>query len=93
MDDFDLIYSSTTGSLVPGYEVPWIESIFVEGTKYNAAYDRLWAARERLCQRFNIDWDDDDWHELMTGFYGVQMALGKAIFENTVQYAKRGFQL
>ena len=93
MDDFDMIYSTIVGQMRRTGGVPWVKNIFVEGTAYNKAYQDFWTAREHLCARFGIEWEDPDLELFMDGILDLEEDLARAMFEATIEYAKRDYRL
>lgn len=93
MNDFELIYLTAVGQIRCAGRVPWVKNIFVEGTAYNRAYENFWIARENLCTRFNLDWEDPDLELFMNGILELEQDLAYTMFWNGMEYAKRNCKL
>ena len=91
--DFQKLYNSVNGSLRQEFRVPWAGSVWEEETEYQKAYADFWTAREHLCQRFGIDWEDMDLELFMNGALALEEDICRRMFWCTIEYAKRGFQL
>lgn len=91
--DFEKIYYTMTGDLLPECCVPWVEDAFVEGTVYNQCYKNFWIAREHLCERFGMEWEDDDLELFMNSIMDLGEDIAKRMFRYGTEYAKRGYKL
>ena len=90
MDEFEDIYLSMTGELEPG--LPWVENAFAEGTECSRAYQELWAARENLCRRFGMDWEDKDLERIMNAVALLEEDFGRRMFRCGIEYARREWE-
>jgi len=86
--DFQIIFDVVTGN-AKKEEFKWAENAFVEGTNYNAAYAELWKARENLCRRFGIDWEDEDLERVMNAVLKLEKDLAWRMFCCGLSYAKK----
>ena len=93
MQDFDAIYSTVMGRQGEGFQVSWVDSGFAEDSGIRQAYEELWAARDNLCRRFGLDWEDDDLERIMDAVLTLESDLARRIFACGVEYTKRGFRL
>ena len=93
MDDFESIYLTATGGLVPEARVPWVKEICGEGTPYAQAYRDFWDAREHLTERFPLEWEDEDLERIMNGIMHLEREVARQMFLNGIEYAKRGYRL
>lgn len=91
--DFQAIYDSMHGYLKKEYRIPWVKNVWEEETGFKLAYDDFWTVREHLCQRYGIDWDDEDLERIMNGIMNLDEDLCRRMFQYTIEYAKRGYQL
>lgn len=55
------IYYQITGQFIP------VEDEFADGKPCSLLYEKVTNARERLCKRTGIDFDDDDLLEMISG--------------------------
>lgn len=93
ISEFQYIYFTAIGQLIPEARVPWVKDITGKGTVYSQCYKEFWEAREHLCERFDLEWEDADLELIMDGIMHVEEAVGRAMFENGIEYAKRGCKL
>ncbi|MGM9660836.1 MAG: hypothetical protein ACI3WQ_09585 [Faecousia sp.] len=93
MTDYETIRDSVLGYLSEAYRVPWAENISREGTAYAQAYQDFWTAREHLCERFQLDWEDDDLELIMNAVLLVEKDVARGMFDATLTYAEKGRQL
>ena len=92
-EDFELIYMKVTGNLREDISLPWVEDAFVEGTDFKRAYDTIWNAREGLCRRFGLDWEDGDLEGIMAGITDLKRDLAQRMFYYGMVYARRNYKL
>ena len=85
--DFYTIFHIITGNVAAEYPFHWVENAFVPGTQFSEAYQDFWNAREHLCERFGIDFDDDDLELFMDGLMKLEEDLGRRMFLYGIQYA------
>ncbi len=88
MHDFEDIYFTVLGEIVPEYEIPWVENAFAEGSCCNQAYARLCEARERLCLRLGADDLDDDLEIMMECMHSIQLDLCARMFDAGIRYVR-----
>lgn len=93
MDDFEEIYATVTGDRQLSGGVPWVENAFVEGTDFTRAYRDFRIAREHLCRRFNLDWEDEDLERLMDAVLCLSEDLARRMFRYGIEYANRGCKI
>ncbi len=55
------------------------------------AYKDFWAAREHLCRRFGMDWEDEDLELIMNGILTLEQEIGKQMFFCGIRYARGKF--
>lgn len=91
--DFQKIYQSMTGQLKQEHRVPWVPNAWKEDTGFKRAYEDFWTAREHLCHRFGIDWEDPDLELFMNGSMDLEEDVCRRMFLYALEYAKRGYQL
>ena len=89
MELFEDIYASVTGCATAEAKVPWVDSIFVEGTVYSDAYQELWDARLRLGQRFGVEFTDEDLETIMGAICDIEREIARYMFHYGMEYAKR----
>ena len=65
----------------------------MEGTALDQAYKDFWTAREHLCERFGIDWEDDDLELFMNGILHLTRDLALRMFYYGMVYVRRGYKL
>ena len=92
-EDFELIYLKVTGNLRKEIDLPWVEDAFVEGTDFQQAYDTFWEARENLCRRFGMDWEDEDLERFMDGLITLERDLAQRMFYYGMVYARRNYKI
>ena len=86
--DCKRILAAVVGAMEAEYPFQWVENAFTPGTKFAKAYDDFWIAREHLCKRFGIDWEDDDLELIMNGIMNLEEDIGRRMFLYGVKYAK-----
>lgn len=91
--DFEAIYETVCGELIPGCRVPWVENAFVPGTVLSQAYRDFWEAREQLCQRCGIEWEDEALELFMNGIHRLRKDIAWRMFRYGVEYAERARKL
>ncbi|MBQ2926949.1 MAG: hypothetical protein IJD98_00085 [Oscillospiraceae bacterium] len=91
--DFQILFDSIHGYSRPEHRAVWTTNLWQESTEYKQAYDNFWVARKHLCERFGIDWEDDDLELFMNGINDMAEDLCRWMFLATVEYAKRGFRI
>ena len=79
--DFEEIYNDIT------------EQLAREDSDYARAYADFWTARENLCRRFGMDWEDEDLERIMDGVLALEKDLGRRMFDAGMEFAKRGRKL
>ena len=92
-EDFELIYQKVTGNRKTDTSIPWVEDAFVEGTGFTRAYDTFWEARENLCRRFSMDWEDEALEGFMDGVICLERDLAQRMFYYGMVYARRNYRL
>lgn len=93
LSDFDRIYGTMYAHLVEEYRVPWVQDAWRVDSGINRAYEDFRVAREHLCERFGLDWEDADLERIMNAVLVLEKDVGRRMFDAGVEYAKRGFQL
>ena len=91
--DFQAIYNSVTGAWKKEYRVPWVENAWKDQSAYQQAYTDFWKARENLCRRFGIDWEDEDLELFMNGILSLEEDLCRRIFYCTIYYVQNEMKL
>lgn len=91
--DFQAIYNSVTGGLKKEYRVPWVGNAWKDQTAYRQAYADFWTAREHLCQRFGMDWEDEDLERFMNGILDLEEDLCRRMFYCTIYYVQNDMKL
>ena len=92
-EDFDSIYSTMMGNIRICWAVPWVEDSFRSENGISRAYKDFWTAREHLCQRFGLDWEDADLELFMNGILKLEEEVARRMFLYGIEYAKRGYKL
>ena len=92
-EDFEMIYMKVTGDLGEDISLPWVEDAFVNGTGFKQAYDAIWKARDGLCRRFGLDWEDQDLEGLMAGITDLERDLAQRMFYYGMVYARRNYKI
>ena len=93
MTDFERIRDSVLGYLSEPNRLPWVENISREGTAYAQAYQDFWTAREHLCERFQLDWEDEDLERIMNAVLLVEKDVARGMFDAALTYAEKGRQV
>lgn len=93
MTDFESIRDSALGYLTKEQRVSWVSDLSREGTDYDRAYQKLLCLRERLCQRFHLQPEDEDMEAILGAAFDLEQAVARGIFDAAVEYAARGFHL
>ena len=92
MDDFEknfeTIYHIVSGDTEAEPPFRWVEDASQPGTGFDRAYQDFWTAREHLCQRFGIDFEDDDLELFMNGILTLSRDIAERMFRCGVEYAK-----
>ena len=91
--DFEEIYNTVAGTMSINGGVPWVEDAFAEGTVCSQAYKDFWTAREHLCDRFGLDWEDEDLELFMNGIMCLEKEIARRMFFYGIEYNKRNFNL
>lgn len=86
-EQFENIYATLTGNAAPEAKVPWVQSIFTEGTVYSNAYQALWDARLRLGQRFGVEFTDEDLETMMGAVSDIEREIALHMFLYGIEYA------
>ena len=90
---FEKIYMTMSGNIQMSDGVPWVNNAFAEGTAYSQAYEDFWTAREHICTRFGLDWEDEDLERFMNAILNLERDVSIHMFRYGIEYAQRGFQL
>ena len=86
--DFQNIFNIATGAqrATPPFE--WVEDAFKAKTGFAEAYDDFWNIRERLCQRFGMDFTDSDLERFMDSILKLEEDLARRMFRYGIYYAE-----
>ena len=80
MKEFDAIYETLLGNLLPEYTVPGVENLFREGSFCDGKYREVWDARERLHQRLGVTHEDPDVEIIISAMTDIQNRIAEAMF-------------
>ena len=89
MTDFEKIRESLLGHLPEPRRVPWVEDISRVGTAYDKASQDLWTARAHLCQRFGMDWKDEDLELIMSAISHLEKDVARGMFDAAMLFVKK----
>ena len=92
-EDFEDIFSVMMGSQQPAAGISWVENGFRGETGIVTAYQNFWTAREHLCRRFGLDWEDADLELFMNGILELEREVAWRMFLYGIDYAQRGYKL
>lgn len=92
-EDFDSIYSTMMGNQRICWAVPWVEDGFRNKSAISRAYKDFWTAREHLCERFGLDWEDADLELFMNAILELEREVAWRMFLYGIGYAQRGYKL
>ena len=76
----DDIYDTLIGQMVPGAEVPGFPNLFAEGTKCDLLLGEIYAARDRLLDRLEIDDEDRDLEIMLSRFEQLMRIVAQKTF-------------
>ena len=91
--DFEKIYHTLIGTLLPQFRVPWVPNIFIEGTPYDQAYQVFWDARMQMVENYGIEFECDELEDIMNAILDVEKEIGFYMFQMGMEYEKRGHKL
>ena len=80
MDDFEDVYHTLTGEILPEYALPGVENAFAPGQPCRAAEDRLYQARDRILARLGVSGEDEDLEQMLGAFYEMQIYLCREMY-------------
>ena len=89
MTDFEKIRESLLGHLSDTRRVPWVEDISRVGTAYDKAFQDLRTARAHLCQRFGMDWKDEDLELIMSAISHLEKDVARGTFDVAMLYCEK----
>lgn len=93
MTDFERIRDSALGYLTLEERVSWVPDLSREGTDYDRAYQKLLSLRERLCQRFGLEPEDEDMEAMLGTAFDLEQAVARGMFDAAMGYAARDSRL
>lgn len=88
-EDFERIYLKVTGNLCGENDLSWVENAFATDSDFAGGYKDLWRARENLCRRFGLAWEDADLELFMNGVLKLEQDLAWRMFRCGVAYAEK----
>ncbi len=76
--DFEDVYLSAIGERTE--DIPWVSAVSGSRDAYDQAWQDIDHARTRLCQRFNLDWEDPDMETLLNGVMVLEKDIARRMF-------------
>lgn len=89
-EDFEDIYASLKGMLIPEYTIPWVENAYVRGGVCERKYIEMRDAYERLCDRLGVDVDDEDedLNDIVNSLEVIQRQMCECLYRSTLKRLK-----
>lgn len=89
-EDFEDIYCSLKGVLIPEYTIPWVENAFAHGGICEQRYGKMRDAYERVCNRLGVDVDDedDDLNDIVYAMGDIQRQMCECLYRSTLKRLK-----
>lgn len=87
--DFQNIFNVVTGNTAKEEQFAWVENAFATDSDFAGGYKDLWRARENLCRRFGLAWEDADLELFMNGVLKLEQDLARRMFRCGVAYAEK----
>lgn len=92
MNDFERIYYTAMGDLMPSACVPWVEAP-AKDSEYERAYAGIYAAWENLRERCGLAEGDVDLERILDNVLDLEQDMARRMFQYGVEYAQRGCRL
>ena len=86
MQNYRDVYDSLTGGLAEEYRIDGVEDISAEGTPYSGAYQAIWDARESLCRRYGMDFEDRDLERIMQAVLTIEEEIARYMFHYGMKF-------
>ena len=80
MTEFEQIYGTLLGELLPEYAVPGIEDAFAPGSFCDKKYAEMRDAYQRLCLRLGVRDEDPDLEIIVDSLTDIQHCLAEKMF-------------
>ena len=80
MTEFEAIYDSLRGLLLPEYAAAGVENAFQEGSLCDTAYKEMLDAYERLLDRLGVKDEDEDVEIIISSLLRIQDHLAQRMF-------------
>lgn len=91
--DFEEIFNTVTGDQNEAFRVSWVENVWEKETGFQLAYEDFQEARENLCRRFGLDFEDPDLERFMDGVLKLEKDIARRMFLAGITYARKGCRL
>ena len=89
MDDFEKIYYTAIGELIPSERVTWVEAP-AKDSEYERAYREIYAARDQLQERCGLTEEDPELERILTNVQALGLDVARRMFQCGVEYSQRG---
>ena len=89
MYDYEQVYETLTGMMDEEMAVPGVEDITQKGFLYERAYQRIYEARLRLCERFDIPFKDRDLERIMVAILDIEEDIARYMYHYGALFAEK----
>ena len=88
-DIAETVYESLLGQLIPEFQLPWVENIFVPGHSCYEEYSRMWCAYEHLRDRLGVVDEDKDAEIMIQSLLSYGEIIAMEMFRYGREYQKK----
>ncbi len=88
MTVFEEIYYTMLGDMCPEYALPWVENAYADGSHCDRAYSEMRDAYSRICERLDVEEEDNDLEIIVTNLLDIQKELCARMFDCGMQYVR-----
>ena len=85
----ELVFDAVQGATFSPEEVPAVvQDAFEEGTEGEKLLERIYNARERLTERFDLDFEDQDLMEIITAYDDMVRYIAYQMYDYGAAFAR-----